>query len=262
MHLHKPHRSLYRLIVLFAIINISSVSFSQISDSTRKPSQFGAAVTITNKGISTIPNLTLGKPAAIFDLNMGGKRLTFEPQLRFALEGKPWSFLFWWRYKVVQSEKFRLNAGVHPALSFRTKTFTNEGISTQNMVVYRYLAAEISPLYIISGNLSIGTYYLYSHGVEKVLTRHTNMLALRANILNLKLSEKIYLGLYPQVYYLKMDSRNGMYLNSTLTLSKRNFPVSLSGMVNKRIKSDLIGDNDFIWNLSLKYSFMKEYISK
>jgi len=37
---------------------------------------------------------TLGKPAAIFDLSVGNERLAFEPQFRFSLEGKPWSFIF------------------------------------------------------------------------------------------------------------------------------------------------------------------------
>ena len=34
-------------------------------------------VTVTNKGISTIPNLTLGKPAAIFDMLDGKEKTQF-----------------------------------------------------------------------------------------------------------------------------------------------------------------------------------------
>jgi len=81
---------------LFVLLNLPYVSFSQNNDSTKVASHFGGAVTVTNKGISIVPNLTLGKPAVIFDLSMGKRKLSFEPSLRFALEGKPWSFLFWW----------------------------------------------------------------------------------------------------------------------------------------------------------------------
>jgi hypothetical protein len=59
-----------------------------------------------------------------------------------------------------------------------------------------------------------------------------------------------------------MDEHDGFYLNSTLSLAKSKFPVSLSAMFNKRIKSDIPADNDFIWNVSLRYAFNKEYIEK
>ena len=80
-------------ISLFVLLSLTYVSFSQKNDSTNVPGHFGGAVTVTNNGISFIPNFSLGKPAAIFDLSIG-RRLSFEPQFRFALEGKPWSFLF------------------------------------------------------------------------------------------------------------------------------------------------------------------------
>lgn len=218
-------------------------------------------LSITTKGISTIPNLTLGKPAAIFDMSVG-KRFSFEPQFRFALEGKPWTFLFWWRYKLVQTEKIRFNIGAHPALSFKTKTSIVDGVAKENMMVYRYLAGELSPVYLLSKNVSVGTYYLYSRGIEKGITKNTNLIALRSNFSNIKISDQFFMGFYPQIYYLKMDEREGFYFNSSLTLGKKIFPVSLSAMVNKRLKSNISADNDFIWNVSLRYSFNKEYVEK
>jgi hypothetical protein len=80
------------IILTFSLL--TQLPFAQRIDSLRIPNNFSGAVTVTTKGISTVPNLTLGKPAAIFDLSMGKRNLTFEPQLRFALEGRPWSFLF------------------------------------------------------------------------------------------------------------------------------------------------------------------------
>jgi hypothetical protein len=249
------------IILLFFFYSISHESFSQINDSTEVPLNFGAAVTLTTKGISTIPNLTLGKPAVIFDLS-AGRRLSFEPQLRFALEGKPWSFLFWWRYKLLQTGKIRLNIGAHPALSFKSKTSVIDGVATENMMVYRYLAGELSPVYLLSKNVSIGAYYLYSRGIEKVLTRNTNLIALKSNFSNISISDQFSIGFYPQVYYLKMDKHDGYYFNSSLTLGRNNFPVSLTGMINKRLKSNIPADNDFIWNVSLRYAFNKEYVRK
>jgi hypothetical protein len=66
-------------ILVFA--SLTFFSFSQNYDSTRVPAHFGGAVTLTTKGISIIPNLTLGKPAVIFDMS-AGRKLSFEPQFR------------------------------------------------------------------------------------------------------------------------------------------------------------------------------------
>lgn len=245
---------------LFTLSGLAEISFAQKSDSLRIPNNFSGAVTVSTKGISIVPNLTLGKPAAIFDLSMGKRNLTFEPSLRFALEGRPWSFLFWWRYKVIKTGKFRVSIGAHPALSFRTTAAETGGMTDKTTKVYRYLAAELSPTYLISENTSIGIYYLTSRGIEKILTQHTNLIAFRTSFSKIKISNQLFLGLNPQIYYLKMDEHDGFYLNSTLSLAKSNFPVSISAMFNKRIKSNIPADNDFIWNLNLRYSFNKEYV--
>ncbi len=71
-----------------------NTAIARDSDTT-KVSFFTGAATITSKGLSTFPNLTLGKPAAILDLSVGGEKFRFEPTIRFALEGmKPWTFIF------------------------------------------------------------------------------------------------------------------------------------------------------------------------
>jgi len=248
------------IILTFSVL--TQLTFAQRIDSLRIPNNFSGAVTVTTKGISIVPNLTLGKPAAIFDLTMGKGNLTFEPSFRFALEGRPWSFLFWWRYKVVKTGKFRLSIGAHPALSFKTTAAETDGVTETTTKVYRYLAAEVSPTYLLSKNTGIGIYYLTSRGIEKILTQHTNLIALRGNISNIKITNKVYLGLNPQVYFLKMDEHQGFYFNSSITLAESNFPVSLSAMFNKRLKSDIPADNDFIWNISLRYTFNKEYVKK
>jgi len=123
----------FSLILSFTVFSSVQKGYSQYPDSTKVPARFGAVVTVTTKGISTIPNLTLGKPAAIFDMVVG-RKLSFEPQFRFSLEAKPWSFLFWWRYKLVNEEKFKMNIGLHPAFSFQSITDSSSGVS-QNMIL-------------------------------------------------------------------------------------------------------------------------------
>ncbi|MEZ0541066.1 hypothetical protein [Fibrella arboris] len=76
------------------------------------------SVSSTTNGIAFVPTFSPGRPPTIFELSVGGKRLSFEPPLRCALDGTPWSFLFWWRYEVVTANRFRVRTGAHPALTF------------------------------------------------------------------------------------------------------------------------------------------------
>lgn len=168
-----------KIALLFFIIFISARSaFAQQVEGAKAVNHFSSAVSVTTKGISTVPTFTLGKPAAIFDLSMG-RRLRFEPQFRFALEGKPWTFLFWWRYKLLAGEKFSFTLGTHPALAFRTVPLATSGAAKDGLIAQRYLAGELTPTYSLTKNFGVGMYYLYSYGVEKGVTKHTHYLALR-----------------------------------------------------------------------------------
>ncbi len=246
-------------ISVLILSTINFVSFSQKPDSIKAENYFSGSVAITNNGISPIPTLTLGKPAAIFDLSMG-RRLTFEPQFKFALEGKPWSFVLWWRYKLIRNEKFKLTIGAHPAFSFRTITITTDELPGEIIASRRYLAAELSPKYSFGKNVNIGIYYLYAHCLENDATKNTNFLTVNSSISNIRLSKQFLFGINPQFYYLKMDKNDGFYFNSGFSLTKRDFPVSISVLINKRIKSDISAGKDFVWNVSLAYSFNKKFI--
>jgi hypothetical protein len=185
-----------KALAFFALLNLTYISFSQKIDSPRVASHFGGAVTVTNKGISTIPNLTLGKPAAIFDLS----------------------------------------------------------------VVYRYLAGQLAPSYLPAKNISIGMYYLYSHGIEKEITRNTNLISVRSSFSNIRLSDQFYMRFNPQIYYLNMDGSDGFYFNSRLALAKKNFPLSVSSIINQSIQTNIEAGKNLLWKVSLTYSFNKEYV--
>ena len=225
------------------------------SQETAKIRTFSGAITATNNGISTFPNLSLGKPAAIFDFSVGSKRWSFDPQLRFSMQGKPWTFIFWGRYKVINDKKFKFTIGAHPAFSFKEENvLALNGDSKTVMNVYRYAAAEFVPNVILSKNFSVGLYYLYSHGVDPGTTTNSHFIKLNTAISNIKLSESSFLKWQPQAYYLKMDSREGYYASSVLTLTTKNCPFAVSSIMNKIIKSDIPGD-DFVWNVSLVYNY-------
>jgi hypothetical protein len=247
-------------LLLFVLLIINSDIFAQERD-TVVVSNFGGSVTVNTKGISTIPNLTLGKPAALFAMSVG-RKLSFDPEFRFALEGKPWSCIFWWHYEFLNTDKFRLRAGLNTSLSFKTITVTTEQSSDDIIWARRSLTGDLTASFSLAKNISIGPYYMYIRNFDPGLPVNTHFLALRAGFTNIRLTKQFYMRFNPQFYYLKMEQEDGTYFNATLTLARRNFPFSISSLVNKAIKTNISAGEDFLWNVGLIYSFNKKYVEK
>jgi len=246
------------IVLMVICISISTrVCFAQKRDSTLF---FKSALSITQNGFSFIPSFSLGKPAIIFEPSIGNKRLSFEPQFRFALEGKPWSFIFIYKYKLVSRNKFSLQVGGHiPAIIFSTLQVNQNGTTNDVIKAQRFLAAELVPNYSLSNDVSIGMYFLRGHGFDTGGIQDSYYAGLKSTITNLNITRRIFAKINPQVYYLKTDDKHGVYVTNTLTLVIRNFPLSVSNIVNKAIQTDIPG-RDFDWNVSLVYSLDKNYV--
>jgi hypothetical protein len=243
---------------LILFLHFATVTFSQEIDNTKSIINFKATVTATTNGISPIPSFTLDKPALLSVFSIGGKKFSFDPEFRFSLEGKPWSYVFWFRYKLIKAKKFSMGIGAHPAFAFSTKFLTKDGVSQNYIVTQRYFASEITPTYHLTDDISLGIYYLYSRGLDDYAIQNTNFISLQAGISNIKISDNLALKFNPQVFYLKLDQNQGYYFASALTLSKKESPFSFSGMINKVINTEIAG-KDFNWNLSLTYAFNRKF---
>lgn len=239
--------------LLIAFCFLSNPAFSQ-EDSTEKLDVSGT-ISVMNEGISTVPSLSLGKPAMIYYLSVG-KRFRFEPELRFSLDGEPWSFLFWFRYDLVQNDKFTFRLGAHPAYSFRTVPGLLDGSDQSEDVIEarRFLAGDINTYYSVTENLDVWIYYLGGHGFESSVPDQTHYLSLFTSIPDIPLFSDLYLGLRPQIYYLKIDEIDGFYTAAGITLGVKDIPVTVSATINKVIDTE-INNTDPLWNISLNYSF-------
>lgn len=238
--------------VLFFLLQFSLVVFSQNTDSTK--TLVSGAVSVTNNGISLVPAFSLEKPAAIFDLAVRKDKLSFEPQLAFGFEdAKPWYFIFWLKYKLVEKSKFKFDIGFHPGFVFSTTNIVTNGVNKEYFTKQRFFVGAIIPSYTISEKFSIGAYYHHALGYNSSL-KNADFLSLNCNFSNIRLGSKFFIKGVPQVYYVKMDNQHGYYLSSEITLLKKGIPFSVSTLINEKIQSEIPGDN-FIWNLTLKYSY-------
>jgi hypothetical protein len=244
--------SLLLLLLLASTSHVNS-ALAQAADTTRSRTIVEGAIAVTSNGISTIPSFSLGKPAAIFDVYITRNRFSLDPEVKYALDGKPWSFLFWGHYKLADGARFRVILGAHPAVNFMTMTVPVNQTDEEVIVARRFLAADIYPSYALSRYVTVGGYYLYLYGVEHDVVKHTHLLALRSIFSSTPIVGGYFVQLYPQIYYLKADTRDGYYFFSGLAVGKRNFPLSIAATANKVIETRVPGGEDFLWNVSASW---------
>ncbi len=244
-----------RIFTILVLVVFSQIRlFAQEKDSTKAAIQFSGNITATNNGVSLVPTFSLGKPALLIDLAVKGKRLSFEPMMNFATDKlRPWGFIFWLRYKVVQKEKFKLKVGAHPSFVFSASQVVENGINKEVLKANRYFAAEIAPSYAVSKNTTLGVYLLGANQIAVGVIDPTYFLAINS-VSTFDISKKYFLRTIPQLYFLKLGDQKGYYTNATVIIGKKKFPLSINGMVSKSIKTE-IEVNKFVWNAGLTYSF-------
>lgn len=161
------------------LISVGTLS-GQTADSLRRLDVRGT-VAVTNNGFSFIPSFSLGEPAVLTTFAIhGGKRFRFEPEFRYSLAGKPWSFIFIWRYQLVRRERFLLTVGTHlPALSFRTRNIGGGRADVIESLRF-FPVAEVSPVLTLGKHTKVGLFYLYGHGLEADMKKRTRFVSFRA----------------------------------------------------------------------------------
>ena len=239
------------------LLHFTGITYSQTADSTKQLTHFAGSAGITNNGISVVPTFSFGKPAAIFLMSVKKNRLSFEPDVRFSLDLKRGGIALWWRYKILMNGKFRLNAGAHPAINFIKADSVKENAKGVRLTQH-FLGGEVVPCYVLSKKINIGAYYLYAQGLQENGPRNVHFVTVNSNFSNLKLTKQLALMWIPQFYYLNIDKKDGFYFTSTVTLLKKDFPISLQSTINKTITTNIPGNKDFVWNVTLFYHLLAQ----
>ena len=260
---HLSARNYQRILLIVLSLWIPGICFGQDSTGRGDTLNFRGEINVTNNGFSFIPAFALNRPAATLDIGLGWKRFSFEPQFRFSLDGEPWGFIFIYRYKMIARRKFQLLLGSHlPGMPFKRKTTTSPGgVTTDELVVNRYIVGELIPTYWITRQINVGMYYSYAHGAEKEAIQNGHFISMRAGFSNVVLSKHFRMNFAPQFFYMKLDERDGYYFSANLSISKTNFPISVGSATYNAFRSDVAG-KAFDWNVSLIYAVSRKYASQ
>ncbi len=246
--------------IIISLLFTAVFVFGQKNENIKDTIHFRSNISITNNGFSAIPTFTLGKPAGVATFSIAGKKFSFDPEIRYSLEGKPWSFVLIWRYKLIDYSKFKLIVGAHlPAIAFKNTIEINNGVEENVLVGQRFLPFEMIPTYVFNKKCNLGLYGIFAKGLQISGPQDTAFLSLNANFSHLSLGSNFELRFNPQLFYLRSDHNVGTYFASGLTISNLKNPFSVSTIINKAIKTELSG-KDFNWNVSLHYTFSKKLL--
>jgi hypothetical protein len=216
-------------------------------------------VGITNNGFSIIPTFSLNSPAAILNFYWQKGRFSFDPDIRLVPDASKGGFLFWFRYRVVEQKKFSLRVGVHPAFSLVRRTISDSGTNREITEMLRFAAGEVVPTYQITPNWGVSAVYLHGSGLQNHGPQRTNVLFLNNSIANINVGGDVRLQLLPTVFFLFLDGHRGSYFTGTAILSKKSSPFTLQSTINQTFKSDIPGNQRFMWNVMVAYHFSKTF---
>jgi hypothetical protein len=246
------------LLLLISLLYYFSTT-AQTTDSTKNITTFSGSIGITNNGFSIVPTFSLNSPATNMLFSIRKNRFSFDPDIRLVPDMSKGGLLFWFRYRFIETPKFSLRAGFHPAFSLIRKTVTDNGTSREITEMLRFVAYEIVPTYRIMPNWSVGAMYLHGRGLQKYGPQSTHVLFLNTSISNINLGGGFRFQVIPMVFFLRVDNSTGSYFSGTGILSKKDFPFTLQSTVNQTFTSDIAGNQDFMWNVLLAYNFSKRF---
>ena len=249
---------LKNIILIFFCFSVQYNIFAQTIDSTKKITTFSGSLGLTNNGFSIVPAFSLNAPAAIILLNWRKGKFSIEPEFRVTPDVKRGGLLLWFRYHAIQKGNFTFRTGFHTALNIQPRAITlnNEPYTINQM--RRFLAWELAPSYKINKHLGVGVYYLQGNGLQKDGPQTSHFVHVSTPITNIALGKNIKFSIVPGAFYLNLDGYEGTYITGATSLSHSKLPLIFTSGINKTIKSNLLGNKDFLWNVGLNYVFRKK----
>lgn len=247
---------------LALFLSTMPAGYAQQADSTKVATTFSGTIGITNNGFSIIPSFSLNSPAVVTTLSWQKKRFSFDPDIRLVPNASKGGTLFWLRYRVVDRQKFKLRLGAHPAFTLIRRTITEHGQTSEITEMLRFLAFEVVPSYQIKPNWGVSAMYLQGHAMQDHGPQLTRVLFLNTGITNIKLSKQLRFHLFPSVFFLYTDGYRGDYFTLTGVLAHKKLPFTLQSTINQTFKSNIPGNQDFMWNVMAAYNFSKRLNKK
>lgn len=260
MRNHAVHFRRLQLIIPLLFIALFSYGQEAIDGKVQNENdndfKFSGTIGLNTNGISPVPAFSLGKPAIMGFFSLRKNRFSFDPEVAYATDGIPWFFSSCFRYRILGKKKLGIKLAAVWNVSHSYPEVVEDGISKTITKAERYLVFEFIPTYKLSEKFSIGSAVFVGRGFDKGSVKQMHFISLVGNITNLRLSEKMYCSIFPQVFYLNLDGDSDSYFVSGLFgIGHKKLPLFLSTQMNQPLATSISPDPGFSWNVGLAYNF-------
>lgn len=235
------------LILLFIFL----ASWSQESKERVRPGlEASATVSLNSNGIAYVPAFSLEKPAIIGSLSLVKGRFSYDPQLSYSLELRPWIIDNWFHYKIIDRPSFEFKTGAVISSFFSEVETEDEEI----WQAQKYLAVEFISKYKFTPNSSLSFTYLLDRGQDPGTT-HGHFFNLQAERSEISLGQKGLLSATIQVFYINYTgNEDGLFAAGNISASMRRIPFSIFCQAIQALTSNIDPFPPFKWNVGLAYT--------
>ena len=218
--------------------------------------KFSGTIGLNTNGISPVPAFSLGKPAIMGFFSLRKNRFSFDPEIAYSTDGTPWFFSSCFRYRIFGNKNFGIKVAANWSVSHSYPEVIENGISKIITKAERYLVFEFVPTYKLSEKFSLGSAVFVGRGFDRGSLKQMHFISLIANITKLRLSDKLYCSLFPQVFYLNLDGdTDSFFVSGVAGIGHKKFPLFLSSQINQPVVTSISPNPGFSWNVGLSFIF-------
>jgi hypothetical protein len=233
------------LIIVFPLFS------AERSDSSKTKLAFSGNISLNSNGIAPIPSFSLDKPAIIATFALQKKRFSFDPQISYGFDLRPWLYDIWTHYRIIYRPSFELRAGINFGMIFLE-------YDTEDYKVLQgqqYMTLELSGIYKISPKSSVSLMYWNDNGQDPGTIDGT-FIDLVYDRTDFKVGETLLLSLNIQFFYIGYTGDNdGLFISPRISSSVKKLPLSLFFQATQPLITNIDPYPGFKWNVGMAYMF-------
>jgi hypothetical protein len=221
------------------------------ADSSKAKLKFSGNVSLNTNGMAPIPAFSLGKPALIGAFTLQKRRFSYDGQIAYGLDLRPWIIDNWLHYRLIYKPRFELRTGVDFAMFF------SEYDAEENKILQgqQYITLEIAGIIKISPKDILSLMYWRDNGQDyrSISGSYYNIVYDRTDI---EIGKTILLAGSLQLFYLDYTGNNdGLFISPKIAVSINKIPLSLFFQATQPLTTNIEPNPGFRWNLGLAYMF-------
>jgi hypothetical protein len=221
------------------------------TDSTRTKLKISGNLSLNSNGIAPIPAFSLGKPALIAAFTLQKRRFSYDPQIAYGLDMRPWIIDNWLHYRLIYKPKFELRTGVDFSMFFDEYDAGDYKILSGQ----QYITFELAGICRFTPKSILSLMYWSDNGQDhgSINGNFYNIVYDRNDI---EIGENILFSASLQLFYIDYTGDNdGLFVSPRIASSVKKIPLSLFFQAIQPLASNIEPYPGFRWNAGLAYLF-------